>query len=69
MDGDMSDDERFEPERLEEVWRKMYSTVLYFASQKIRDKALEMGKCDPCIAFDLPDYRIENYMEAMNDAE
>ena len=69
MDGDMPDDERFEPERLEEVWRKMYSTVLYFAGQKICDKALDMGKSDPCIAFDLPDYRIENYMEAMKDAE
>ena len=69
MDGDMPDDERFEPERLEEVWRKTYSSVLYFAGQKLQHNAIELGKSNHCLEFNLDDYKVEDYLEAMNDAE
>lgn len=67
MDGDMPDDERFEPERLEEVWRKTYSSVLYFAGQKLQHSAIELGKSNHWMSFDLDEYKVDKYMEAMRD--
>ena len=69
MEGEMDDYDRFENERLEEVWRKTYSSVLYFAGKELQEKAIEMGKSCHYLAFDLPDYKIEDYMEKMSYAE
>ena len=69
MDGDMPDDERFEPERLEEVWRKTFSSVLYFAGQKLQHNAIELGKSCHWMSFDLDEYKVEDYLEAMSDEE
>lgn len=67
MDGDMPDDERFDPERLEEVWRKTYSSVLYFAGQKLQHNAIELGKSSHWMSFDLDEYKVDEYLEAMSD--
>lgn len=69
MDGNMPDDERFESERLEEVWRKTYSSVLYFAGQKLQHNAIELGKSCHWMSFNLPDYKIEDYFDKLKDEE
>ena len=62
----MDDYDRFENERLEEVWRKTYSSVLYFAAKELQEKAIEMGKSCHYLAFDLPEYAVEDYLKKMN---
>lgn len=62
MEGDMTDEERFEEDRLDEVWRKTYSSVLYFAGQKFQDEAIEMAKSNYRMHFNLSEYEVEDYM-------
>ena len=62
MEGDMTDEERFEEGRLDEVWRKTYSSVLYFAGQKFQDEAIEMAKSNYRMHFNISEYEIEDYM-------
>ena len=62
MEGDMTDEERFEEGRLDEVWRKTYSSVLYFAGQKFQDEAIEMAKSNYRMHFNLSEYEVEDYM-------
>ena len=63
MEGDMTDEERFEEDRLDEVWRKTYSSVLYFAGQKFQDKAIELAKSKYRMQFNISEYEIEDYMQ------
>ena len=63
MEGDMTDEERFEEGRLDEVWRKTYSSVLYFAGQKFQDEAIEMAKSKYRMHFNISEYEIEDYMQ------
>jgi hypothetical protein len=63
MEDDMTDEERFEEGRLDEVWRKTYSSVLYFAGQKFQDEAIEMAKSNYRMHFNISEYEIEDYMQ------
>ena len=62
MEGDMTDEERFVEGRLDEVWRKTYSSVLYFAGQKFQDEAIEMAKSNYRMHFNLSEYEVEDYI-------
>ena len=63
MEDEMTDEERFAEERLEEVWSRTYSTVMYFAGQELQQQAMNMAKKQHYVSFDLADYKIEDYLE------
>ena len=69
MEDDMTDEERFAEERLEEVWCRIYSTVMFFAGKKLQHQAIDMEKNLRYGSFNLSDYKIEDYMEKLSDEE
>lgn len=64
MEGDMPDENRFAVSRLQEVWRKTYSSVMYIVGQKLQQEAIAIGKSDWRVTFNLDDYQIEKYFNA-----
>ena len=65
MEGDMSEEERFAEERLSEVWRKTFSSVMYFAGQKMQKEAIDMVKKEYFMPFNLNECEIKEFMENM----
>ena len=69
MEDEMTDEVRFAEERLEEVWCRIYSTVMYFAGKKLQHQAIDMGKSLHYASFNLSDYKIEDYLDKLKDEE
>lgn len=67
LEGEIEDEERFAEERLEEVWRKTFSSVMYFAGKTLQKESIELGKSCHRMSFNLPEYQVEDYLEAMSD--
>jgi hypothetical protein len=65
MEGDMSDEERFAEDRLSEVWRKTFSSVMYFAGQKMQKEAIDMVKKDYSMPFNLNECEINDFLKNM----
>ena len=65
MEGDMSDEERFAEDRLDDVWRKTYSSVMYFAGKKIQKEAIDMVKKNYSMPFNLSDGEIIDFVKNM----
>ena len=64
MEGDMPDENRFAVSRLQEVWRKTYSSVMYYVGEKLQQEAIAISKNDWRITFNLEDYQVERYFDA-----
>jgi len=62
MEGEMTDEERFEEARLDEVWRNTYSTVLFFAGLRLQNEAIDMVKKDYRMPFNLNENDVEEYL-------
>ena len=69
MQGSWPDEERFLEARLEEEWRKTYSSVLFFAGQKLQQEAIGLGKSGWQVSFDLAEYQVDGYLEARDNEE
>ena len=69
MEDEMSDEERFAEERLEDVWFRIYSTVMYFAGKKLQHEAIDMENSLRYPSFNLSDYKIEDYLDKLKDEE
>lgn len=67
MEGDMPDVNRFAVSRLQEVWNKTYSSVIYFVGQKLQQEAIPIGKSDWRVTFNLEDYQVERYIDARDN--
>ena len=65
MEGDMSEEERFAEDRLSEVWRKTFSSVMYFAGQKMQKEAIDMVKKDYSMPFNLNECEINDFLKNM----
>ena len=65
MEGDMTDEERFAKDRLDDVWRKTYSSVMYFAGKKIQKEAIDMVKKNYSMPFNLSDGEIIDFVKNM----
>ena len=65
MEGDMTDEERFAKDRLDDVWRKTYSSVRYFAGKKIQKEAIDMVKKNYSMPFNLSDGEIIDFVKNM----
>ena len=65
MEGNMSEEEGFAEDRLSEVWRKTFSSVMYFAGQKMQKEAIDMVKKDYSMPFNLNECEIKEFMENM----
>lgn len=63
MEGEMDEEKRFEKERLDETWRKTWTTVLFYVGQKVMNKAIEAEKrkVGPC--FELEQKEVDRYLE------
>lgn len=65
MEGDMTDEERFAKDRLDDVWCKTYSSVMYFAGKKIQKEAIDMVKKNYSMPFNLSDGEIIDFVKNM----
>ena len=65
MEGNMSEEERFAEDRLSEVWRKTFSSVMYFAGQKMQKEAIDMVKKDYSMPFNLNECEINDFLKNM----
>lgn len=65
MEGDMSEEERFAEDRLSEVWRKTFSSVMYFAGQKMQKEAIDMVKKEYSMPFNLNECEINDFLKNM----
>ena len=64
MEGDMPGENRFAVSRLQEVWRKTYSSVMYYVGDKLQQEAIAICKSDWRVTFNLEDYQVERYFDA-----
>lgn len=69
MQGSWPDKVRFTDSRLCDEWRKTYSSVIFFAGQKLQQKAIGFVKEDWLISFNLADYQIKEYLNDRDDEE
>ena len=67
MEDDMPDENRFAESRLQEVWRKTYSSVMYYVGDKLQQEAIAICKSDWRVTFNLEDYQVKRYFDARDN--
>ena len=67
MQGSWPDELRFSEARLKEEWRKTYSSVMFFAGQKLQQEAIGLGKSGWQVSFDLSEYQVDDYLEVWDN--
>ena len=65
MDGDLSDEERYNSQRLSNVWHKTLSSVMFFIGQKLQQESIDIAKSGHCLNYNLADYHVEEYLDAI----
>ena len=63
MEDEMDEEQRFAKERLNDLWRKTWATVLFFIGQKLQNRAIEFEKRKDQSLFELTPNQVECYME------
>ena len=66
MDGDMSDEERFDTTRIRKTWRHTYANMLSLVGKRLQTEALKVAKSRIFADFFLDDKEVEKYIASFD---
>ena len=66
MEGDMSDEERFDTTRIRKTWRHTYANMLSLVGKRLQTEALKVAKSRIFADFFLDDKEVEKYIASFD---